>query len=195
MEEESYDDLDVLTSIISLLKKLSKDDQQRTLQAVATFLDISLHGTVVAADSGLAASLSAGVSPSSGMSSFSEDRAISPKDFIRDKAPRSDVERVACLAYYLAHYRDVPHFKTLDISTLNTEAAQPKFSNASIAVDNATKAGLLVQATKGNKQISAAGERYVQLLPDRSAARASIEGIRKKKPRKLPIKKGESTQK
>jgi hypothetical protein len=194
MEEESYNDLDVLTSIISSLKKLSKDDQQRTFQSVAMFLGISLQGTAFAANSGPTASFSDVVSPSSSTSSFSEDRSISPKDFIRDKGPRSDVERVACLAYYLMHYRDIPHFKTLDISSLNTEAAQPKFSNASVAVDNASKAGFLVQATKGTKQISAAGESYVQHLPDQAAARASIQGMRqKKKPRKPPIKKNEST--
>jgi len=195
MEEESYNDLDVLTSIISALKKLSKDDQQRTLQAVATFLNLSPQGTAFAVDSGSTASSSAAASSPPGASNFSEDRSISPKDFIRDKAPRSAVERVACLAYYLTHYRDVPYFKTLDISTLNTEAAQPKFSNASVAVENAMKTGLLVQATKGNKQISAAGERYVQHLPDQAAARANLQGLRqKKKPRKPPIKKRESIQ-
>jgi hypothetical protein len=195
MEEESYNDLGVLTSIISLLKKLSKDEQQRTLQAVVTFLDISLQRTSFVPHSGPTPSLSAVASSPSGESNFSEDRAISPKDFIRDKSPRSDVERVACLAYYLTNYRDTPHFKTLEISTLNTEAAQPKFSNASVAVDNATRAGLLVQATKGNKQLSATGERYVQLLPDQAAARSSIQGIRqKRKPRNPPMKKRESTQ-
>jgi hypothetical protein len=89
---------------------------------------------------------------------------------------------VACLAYYLANYRDTPHFKTIDISALNTEAAQPKFSNASVSVDNAKQAGLLVPATKGNKQISAAGEKYVELLPDREAAREALKNYR---PRRL----------
>ncbi|MBU2621824.1 MAG: hypothetical protein KKD92_05855 [Proteobacteria bacterium] len=195
MEQESNSDLEVLTLIISSLKKLSKDDQLRTLQSVATFLNISLQGTALIMNSGPTSSTLAVDSPSLGASSFSEDRSISPKDFIRDKAPRSDVDRVACLAYYLTHYKDTPHFKTLDISTLNTEAAQPKFSNASVAVENAVKAGILVQATKGNKQISAAGERYVQYLPDQAAAKASIQGIRqKKKPRKTPVKKHESIQ-
>ncbi len=193
MEEESYDDLGVLTSIISSLKKLSKEDQQRTLQTVATFLGISPQGPGPMMDSGSATAFSTIVSPSSGNSSFSEDRSISPKDFLRDKCPRSDVERVACLAYYLTHYRDIPHFKTLDISALNTEAAQPKFSNASVAVDHAARAGLLVQATKGRKQVSAAGEHYVQLLPDQAAARSSIQGMRqKRKPRKPPVKNRES---
>jgi len=177
MEQASYDDLEILTKIISLLKKLTKEDQLRTLQSVATFLDVSFQDVPHVSDLRPTATI---------VSNFSEDRAISSKNFLLDKDPRSDVARVACLAYYLTHYRDTPHFKTLDISALNTEAAQPKFSNASVAVDNATKAGLLVQATKGNKQISAAGERYVQLLPDQDAAKSSIQGARpKRKPRRF----------
>lgn len=188
METDTPNDLDVLTEIITSLKKLSKDDQKRTLQAVATFLNLPLQ--VNHTPSVAVASSSAVVSHSSSRPAFSEDRAVSPKDFMREKAPRTDVERATCLAYYLTHYRDTPHFKTLDISTLNTEAAQPKFSSASVAVDNAAKAGLLVQAVKGSKQISAAGELYVQHLPDRDAAKTGVQGIRqRRKPRKSQAKK------
>jgi hypothetical protein len=94
------------------------------------------------------------------------------------KQPSTDVERVACLAYYLTHYRDTPHFKTLDISSLNTEAAQPKFANATVSLDNATKMGYLVPAIKGTKQLSAAGEVFVQKLPDREAAKTAMAGVR-----------------
>jgi len=81
------------------------------------------------------------------------------------------VEKVACLAYYLTHYRDTPYFKTLDISKLNTEAAQVKFSNAAVAVENATRLRYLVPATKGNKQLSSLGEQFVLALPDRDKAK------------------------
>lgn len=188
MNKDSISDLDVLTEIIASLKKLSKDDQKRTLQAVATFLNVSLHG---GRDLPISSTQPAESSSNTvGKPMFSEDRAVSPKDFMREKAPRTDVERAICLAYYLAHYRDVPHFKTLDISTLNTEAAQPKFSSASVAVESAARAGLLVQAVKGNKQLSAAGELYVQHLPDREAAKSGTQGMRqRRKPRKPQIKK------
>jgi hypothetical protein len=108
------------------------------------------------------------------------------------KQPRTDVERVACLAYYLANYRETPHFKTLDISKLNTEAAQVKFSNAAKAVDNATAYGYLVPSTKGNKQLSAAGELFVEALPDRAAAKATMDSAR---PRRRPknANKGKTT--
>src|SRR5207249_5163711 len=94
-----------------------------------------------------------------------------PKEFLLEKQPRTDVERIACLAFYLTHYRDTPHFKTLDLSKLNTEAAQPKFSNAANSANNAVKRGYIVPSTKGNRQLSAAGERFVNALPDREAAR------------------------
>ncbi|WP_155412956.1 hypothetical protein [Xanthomonas arboricola] len=180
-------DVDALTSIISALKKLSPEEQQRTLLAVATFLDIKVGVDSHRRDTAWKDSPS--TSPREVTAVYSEDRTISPKDFVRDKAPQSDIERVAVLAYYLSNYRDVPHFKTLDISTLNTEAAQPKFSNASVAVDNASKAGFIVQALKGSKQITAAGEHYVQLLPDREAARESIKHVRTRKKVKKQIQK------
>lgn len=186
MENESANDLDVLTEIIASLKRLSREDQRRTLQAVATFLNLTLQ----TAPSHTAGTHSPPVTtPSPSKSTFSEDRSVSVKEFIREKSPKTDIERAICLAYYLAHYRATPHFKTLDISALNTEAAQPKFSSASVAVENAARAGLLVQAVKGNKQISSAGEVYVQHLPDRDAAKLGMQSIRpKRKPRKFATK-------
>jgi hypothetical protein len=103
---------------------------------------------------------------------------MSPKDFMVEKQPRTDVERLACLAFYLTRYRDQPHFKTLDLSKLNTEAAQPKFSNAANSVNNAVKQGYLVPSTKGNRQLSAAGEQFVQALPDREAAKNAMASLR-----------------
>jgi hypothetical protein len=112
---------------------------------------------------------------------------MSPKEFLRDKSPVTDLERIACLAYYLTHYKSVPHFKTVDLSALNTEAAQPKFSNATLAANNALTAGLLVQAGGGSKQLSSIGETFVQLLPDRDAAKASLKKVRKRR-----VKKGKA---
>lgn len=183
---ENDNNLEVLTTIVTALKGLDVEAQTRTLQAVMTFLGISpsIQTPVANINSNSTAN------SRSNTISFSEDRDISPKEFLKEKMPHTDVERVACLAFYLTHYRNMPFFKTLDISTLNTEAAQPKLSNATYAVDNATKAGLLVQAGKGNKQISAVGEMFVQALPDRDAAKNSLSANRvRRRSKKAPLKK------
>src|SRR5439155_22923856 len=117
-------------------------------------------------------------------SGFSERTEMTPKQFILEKQPKNDIERVACLAYYLTHYRNMPEFKALDISQINTEAAQPKFSNAAVPVDNARQRGFLVVASAGRKQLGAIGEQFVQALPDREAAKKVLERVRMRKPRK-----------
>lgn len=183
-------DIDVLTRVMSDFKQLLPDERQILLQLIATNFKIGVPNTTKLASVHEAVTEESGETTSPGR--FSEDRSISPKDFIMEKQPRTDVERVACLAYYLTHYRNTPHFRTLDISKMNTDAAQPKFSNAAKAVDNATQSGYLVPATKGTKQLSAPGEQFVQALPDRDAAKEVMtktkqrRRTRKQIPKKRP---------
>jgi hypothetical protein len=166
------DDLEALSTIVRVLKDLEPEAQRRVLQSVQTLLGLPIQHVTSHYREPLPASQTVADQR------FSLDRTLSPKEFLRDKHPVTDTERVACLAYYLAYYRDTPHFKTIDISALNTESAQPKFSNPSVAVDNARAQGYLVPATKGNKQLSAAGEKFVELLPDRDAAREALRTFR-----------------
>jgi hypothetical protein len=182
------DDVEALSTIVGILRNLDDETQKRVLASVEAFLGVksqNLSGLRSRQDS---LSITNEIASSN---TFSEDRTISPKDFVRDKQPASDIERVACLGYYLSHYRNTTHFKTVDISSLNVEAAQPKFSNASVAVDNARARGLLVASTKGSKQMSALGEKYVELLPDREAAKASLSKIKPRRAvKKVKIRQG-----
>ncbi len=123
---------------------------------------------------------------------FSSSEELTPKEFLLRKQPNTNVERVACLAYYLAHHRDVHQFKTIDINKLNTEAAQTKLSNASYAIHDAVRAGYLAAATKGMKQLSAQGEQYVNALPDRDAAKAVKPRTSKRSRRKVRMNRAES---
>ncbi len=130
---ENDKNIEVLTKIISALTELDKEAQKRTLMTVVTYLDIQLSSKEhqhKSPSTEVKSEINSGVS-------FTENRDISAKEFMREKSPKTDIERITCLAYYLTHYRDTPHFKTLDLSTLNTEAAQPKFSNSTLAVNNA----------------------------------------------------------
>ena len=127
---------------------------------------------------------------------FSSSGEPTPKEFMLQKRPKTNVERVACLAYYLTHYRDISYFKTIDINKLNTEAAQTKLSNPSYAVRDAVRAGYLADVTKGMKQLSAPGEQYVEALPDRDAAKEVKPRTSKRSRRKTGMNRieGESSQ-
>jgi hypothetical protein len=184
--KDFQENLGVLNKITSELSKLSPEERERILNAVMVFFNITPYSHTLTEQSTNQINARP-LGPERISQSFSEDRSMSPKSFLLQKQPRTDIEKVTCLAYYLTHYRQTPHFKTIDISKLNTEAAQRKFSNAAKAVDNASRSSLLVPSTKGQKQLGAAGELYVQALPDHDAAKEAIKNLkpRRKKPKPL----------
>lgn len=161
-----------ISTVISILEGLDDETRGRVLSAVGSYFNVDLSSVSQPRPIQSPVSFTHGTTPGLG---FAKENAPTPKLFLMEKQPRTDVERIACLAYYLAHYRDTPQFKTLDLGKLNTEAAQPKFSNAAYTVNNAQKMGYLVPGTKGQRQLSGPGERFVAALPDRSAAREALE--------------------
>lgn len=165
-DDNEIDEAQVLSVVINAFSPLSLDAKKRLLQTVATFFDLGLPAQANRVHSSEPPTLQPG--------SFSQDRSASAKDFLHEKDPDSETERFVCLAYYLTHYRGIQHFKTLDISELNTEAAQIKFSNSTAVASAAANQGLIGPAPGGLKQLTARGERLVSLLPDREAARSAI---------------------
>lgn len=174
MEDENASAAQALNSVIKILSPLDDDARKRVFKAVSTFFHLDMDGSYSRSQpDSLSNPEAARRRPP-----FSTEYAPTPKEFLISKQPRTDVERIACLAYYLTHYREMPHFKTLDLAKLNTEAAQPKFSNAAYAAANAANMGYLAPATKGLRQLSAAGEQFVDALPDREAARLAMKNAR-----------------
>ena len=166
--------------VISGLMKFDADSRERIYRTVGTFFgfDDQSPGAMPGADRRTS---SAGDSREP---HFSTREEISPKDFLFQKLPNTDIDRVACLAYYLARYRDTPHFTTTDINKLNTEAAQIKLSNASKTISNAMRRGLLAMATKGAKQLTAQGEKYVEALPNYTDAKSIMSKVKTKRTRR-----------
>lgn len=192
MAEDSAPDEQVLYSafqgLADVLLPLKQELRVRALAMVGAFLGLPTPNT---------GGLDAGTTRPAGHRSPPPTRIASreppsPKDFLFQKQPSTDVERVACLAFYLTHYRATLHFKTVDISRLNTEAAQRKFANSASTVNNATHAGFLAPMSSGMKQLSADGERYVDELPDRVAARAAFGKRKARRQRRRPSNTGES---
>jgi hypothetical protein len=112
-----------------------------------------------------------------------------PKQFIAKKRPSNDYQRVACLAYYSAHHRNLQQFKTIDITKLATEAAM-HLSNSSRAVDHATSTyHFLAKAGGGKKQITTLGELVVDALPDQDKVKAAIAEHKPRKRKRRQSKK------
>jgi len=165
-----------LQTVIRALQPLEAEAQHRILASVTTFLQAPAPDAKV-----LRGRLEVPPARQSTPPAYSDNAIMSPKEFLLEKQPLTDVERVACLAFYLTHYEETSSFKTLDLSKLNTRAAQPKFANAAQVAKNAVASGYLVPSTKGYRQLSAAGEQFVRALPDRSAAKSAMAAARPKR--------------
>jgi hypothetical protein len=118
------------------------------------------------------------------------EQTMSPMEFMQNKQPQTDAERVACLGYYLTHFRGTSHFKTSDVSNLNLEAKQQKFANSTKAINSASKAGYLISnSKKGFRKLSAAGDRFVKALPDSPVTYSMVPTLKtKRKVQKEPEK-------
>jgi len=180
-ETNANKELEVFQRIVSGLSEFEKETKVRIIQSVITFmkLDGIAWGTASEPSSRQVAD-----SLTSPVHSFKNTSTVDPKQFLVEKMPHTDVERVACLAYYLAQYRETPHFTTLEISKLNTEAAQPKFANTAQTLKNAATRGFIVSGERGKKQLSSTGEQFVQVLPDRDLAKQLLQRFRSRKSRK-----------
>jgi hypothetical protein len=117
------DDFQILNQLVQVLKTIPPARRRRVLHMLDTLFN--LDGDQAPNPDQAAPTHS----ERSAKVPFSQDLSPTPKQFLLEKEPRTDVERIACLAYYLTHYRDMPHFKTIDLNKLNTEAAQQRLSN------------------------------------------------------------------
>jgi hypothetical protein len=99
-----------------------------------------------------------------------------PKEFIVQKRPKNNAERIACLGFYLTHYRGMTSFSAREISTINTEAALSKMLNLSRDIDNTDRtSGYIVSAGSRLKQMTSRGEELVRALPNRDAVKLALE--------------------
>lgn len=116
---------------------------------------------------------------------------ISPKQFMALKKPKTDAERITCLAYFMTHSRKAAQFKTKELTDLNKEAAGVPFSDPRVAVNNAALSHYLTAAGGGAKQITVRGEALVEALPDREKVKAAMEEnpARHRRPSKIKRRK------
>lgn len=180
--KRTNDHLEAFNAIVSRLSEFDEDTQRHILSSVSNWLGFSDASQTIGSTA--APTQTESSTSQSSSKGFMVESEQSPKEFLMEKEPNTNVERVACLAYYLTHYRGIPHFKTLDISKLNTEAAQPKFTNPTVAMNDTAISGMVVTSTKGAKQLSAMGEQFVLALPNRVEAKKIRKRMRSKRRKK-----------
>lgn len=175
-----------------MAKEMDGDEFHLTLRGGGLSLDRKVSEAVaqhiVAVVMGGSAASTPATPLAGGFGLGSTAQAGTPKAFLAQKRPATDIERVTCLAWYLDKARSTPSFKTKELTKLNQEAAQPKLSNVSATARNAVSDGLLAPSGGGQKQITARGEALVDALPDRERVKAALE-LHPKKKRKPSIKK------
>src|SRR5690606_19245898 len=176
------------------LEPLNDVDRGWILKSVISRWSIQSSASGIVAPAGV-------VAPTSGIATPLPQRngeaatAIANKDiraFMRIKKPETDVERVACLIYYLAKTTGQLGFKSRDVNQANTDYGGTRI-NITRALDNATRQSKFLSSREaGEKQLTPMGEDVVEALPDREAVASVLANhkIRKKgTKRKKVVKK------
>jgi|ERR1017187_3190195 hypothetical protein len=182
MKTASFDkELDAAKTILHALETFDEAQQRFVIKTVTDRLGLSIATNPP--QGGATPASQTGAAPSSG--SLDGQTA---KQFLKAKLPKTDVQRIACLAYYQTNGKKQPHFKTEDLTNLNTEAGGIRLSNASQAVSNAQhQNGFITSAGSGKCQITTIGEDLVDALPDQAAVKIVL--AKHRKPRKKHTKK------
>lgn len=190
--EDSEADIEAFLIAYRAMKSLSPVARERAYRWLGDKLNLRTQHTLARSPAGdqttdhsLRERADTGRVPASGVEAFEAPAAqpapsraaqtLTPQAFIAAKKPMSLNERVACLAYYLAHYRDASSFRPVEIDTLNVEARQPRIGNSRSALDNATRDQYLHIAAAGEKGLTTRGEAVVNALPDREAVAKALE--------------------
>ena len=159
-------ELAALQVVLNTLEALTREQKERVMRWAAERLGITLPAEVPAVVPGAGQAV---------MPSAPPGLTLTPEQFVLQKRPQLDVERVTCLAYYLTRFRNTPAFKTKDLSALNDEAHGQPFSNISMACSNAMyQSQYLARGGKGTRRITTRGKALVETLPDRDRLRETM---------------------
>jgi hypothetical protein len=189
------DDLEAVRAVVSALSGFSPEEQERVIRWSREKLGLTSPPrdiTQMAKPLSLAQvtpSLSEGRAPSALTPSTSKDL----KSFVEAKAPKSDVQFAATVAYFYRFEAPVEERKNeIDASILQDAcrlAGRARFKDPPVTLNNAKKLGLLDAERRGKYAINSVGENLVAMtLPGQSDATARRR-TNKKSTKKRPAKK------
>jgi hypothetical protein len=191
MAEKKRGATGALVIVVEALEPLEESDRQWVLQSAAARWNVQLPRQGAGVTGGGGPAGGGGGAAAGGGGAADAQAAIEKKDpraFMRLKRPTTDVQRIACLGYFLVHTTPGKlGFSTAEIRQANTDAGAPGM-NFTRALDNATrKAKYLSKRGAREKQLTTLGEDIVVALPDQEAVKqteAEAKGQRKARRKK-----------
>jgi type IV secretory pathway TrbL component len=168
MAEKKKGPTGALVTVLEALEALEESDRQWVLQSAAARWNVQSASQGAGAGGGAGSSIG-------GAGAAEAQAAIAQKNaraFMRLKNPATDVQRVACLGYFLVHITTGKQgFSSKEIGEANTESGGSAF-NLARALDNATRQSkYLSNRGAREKQLTTLGEDIVAALPDQQAVR------------------------
>jgi hypothetical protein len=164
MALKKQDPTSALVAVVKALEPLEDKDREWVQQSAASRWNL---GSVSAITSPIPAIRTGGgpvVTASADVQSALAKNDV--RAFIRLKRPNTDVQRVACLGYFLTQVSGQQGFSSKDITKAHVDSGAPSI-NVTRALDNATRAAkYLSNRGPKEKQLTTLGEDVVLALPD-----------------------------
>jgi hypothetical protein len=182
MAAKKNDSTGALVAVVAALEPLNDADRHWVLQSAASKFALTVQAAAGGGQAGAASTNTVTATPLVGTATTADVQAAitrkDPRAFIRLKKPNTDVQRVACIGYYLVQTTGQQGFTSKAISTAHTDSGGSKI-NMTRALDNATRAAkYLSNRGPREKQLTTLGEDVVNALPDQAAVK-TIEAAAK----------------
>lgn len=190
MVDKKGDPTAALVVVVKALEQLNDADRQWVLQSAVSRWNLVPPGLAIGTAGGANAVVGQGVVPVAATGPDTQ-AAIARKDaraFMRIKRPSTDVQRVACLGYFLVQTTGQQGFASKDIVKAHTDSGGSSM-NMTRALDNATRrAKYLSNRGPKEKQLTTLGEDIVMALPDQQAVKDAEGGAKSRGEKR--VKKG-----
>src|SRR4051794_38833177 len=122
MVTKKNDSTGALVTVVAALEPLNDTDRHWVLQSAASKFTLTLQGMAGGSQAGAVST----TTPLAGTATTADVQAAitknDPRTFIRLKKPATDVQRVACLGYYLVQTTGQQGFTSKAISTAHTDS-------------------------------------------------------------------------
>jgi hypothetical protein len=176
---DTVNEFDAAKAVFEQLKGLDKEQQARVLRWVAESLEIAVHVKSVHHETYSAPVAAVGGDAGSGARSEAAPRtaAASIRTFVEEKAPKSDVQFAAVVAYYYRFEASAPDRKdAVDAAALQEAArhtGRKRLAQPAMTLNNAKNMGYLDSSSRGQFRINTVGENLVAMALPGGATKAT----------------------